>query len=235
MRAVLRNSKAILGFRDDLRSLYYNYFSGQKSAIDRYLASAKTPSLHIGANRNHISGWLETDIEPMDSETVYLDATKTFPLASGTIAYIYSEHMIEHVPFAAGLNMLKECRRVLRPEGVLRVATPDLAFILNLYSNPGNDGRSYMRWMAQTFMAGVARADVKAVSIINNAFRSWGHKFLYDADTLESSLREAGFSKIVRVKYNDSVHEKLRGIERHGINVGNVEMAALETMIYEAS
>jgi predicted SAM-dependent methyltransferase len=235
MKAILKKSKAVLGLRDDLRFLRYNYLSGRKSTIARYLASAKVPSLHLGANRSHIPGWLETDIEPLDSETIYLDATKAFPFASATFVYIYSEHMIEHLPFSAGLDMLKECRRVLKADGVLRVATPDLAFILNLFPNPGNDGRSYMRWMAKTFMADTASAEITPISIINNAFRSWGHQFLYDAHTLESSLREAGFAKVTRLKYNDSTHKHLRNIERHGINIGNVEMAILETMIYEAS
>lgn len=235
MRAILKRSRAVLGLKEDLQSLRRKYLSGQKSAIDRYIASARTPSLHIGAYRSHIPGWLDTDVAPADAETIYLDATKPFPIASCTFKYIYSEHMIEHVPLAAGLRMLRECRRVLRADGVLRLATPDLAFLLSLYFNPGVDGRSYMTWIADTCMTGKERNEVTAADVINIAFNSWGHQFLYDFVTLESSLRKAGFTKISRVKYNESSHESLRGIEQHGRALGNIDIAILETMICEAS
>lgn len=235
IRASLKKSKAVMGLRDDVKTLRRKYLTNQKAAIDNYLAGAKIPSLHIGAYRSHIPGWLETDIEPVDPGTVYLDATQPFPVASETFAYIYTEHMIEHVPFADGLSMLKECRRVLKADGVLRVATPNLAFILSLYSNPDADRRSYINWVAKTCMLGGSDAKVTTASVINIAFHSWGHQFLYDSETLESALRRAGFRKIDRLKYNESTHENLRGIEKHGIALGNVEMAVLETMIFEAS
>jgi len=42
-----------------------------------------------------------------------------------------------------------------------------------------------------------------------------GHKYLYDYETLEQSLRLAGFSQIERCKYGESRHEILRGIDKH--------------------
>lgn len=163
----------------------------------------------------------------------YLDATKPFPAPAQSFMFIYAEHMIEHIPYAAGLAMLKECRRVLKQNGVLRVATPDLAVILNLYNNSGVAEQDYMNWISSRFL-GKPHAE-GSTFIINNAFRSWGHQFLYDRAVLESLLRAAGFESVSWVEYNQSSHDMLRNIEQHGKNVGSDKMAIYESMICEAS
>jgi predicted SAM-dependent methyltransferase len=129
--------------------------------------------------------------------------------------------------------MLLECYRVLKPGGIIRIATPDLAILLSLYDPAGIPGREqYIKWVTDSFLSGI---DVyKPQFVINNAFHSWGHQFLYDGETLELALRRAGFEDITRCKYGESPHKHLRGIESHGINVGSVEWAIYETMVYEA-
>jgi predicted SAM-dependent methyltransferase len=62
--------------------------------------------------------------------TVFLDATTPFPFDCGTFDYIYCEHMIEHISWQKGQTMLRECHRVLKPRGVMRIATPaDILFV----------------------------------------------------------------------------------------------------------
>jgi hypothetical protein len=55
-----------------------------------------------------------------------------------------------------------------------------------------------------------------AVFVINNAFRNWGHQFLYDRTLLKSMLEEVGFSDITFVAPGESEDKHLRGIETHG-------------------
>lgn len=50
---------------------------------------------------------------------------------------------------------------------------------------------------------------------INNGFHMEGHKFLYDYETLEQSLRLAGFSSIEKCGFGASRHDSLRGIDKH--------------------
>jgi SAM-dependent methyltransferase len=56
-----------------------------------------------------------------------LDASKTFEIPSESFDFVYSEHMIEHVSFEDGRNMLEECNRILRPFGVIRIVTPSIS------------------------------------------------------------------------------------------------------------
>ena len=75
--------------------------------------------LHIGAGTLTLEGWLNTDVHPAGASN-YLDATKRFPIADGTFDYVFSEHMIEHVPYCSGMTMLAECFRIARPGGKIR-------------------------------------------------------------------------------------------------------------------
>jgi SAM-dependent methyltransferase len=53
------------------------------------------------------------------------DLTRGVPFADGAADAVYSSHMLEHVYLNQARTLLAECRRVLRPGGVLRLALPD--------------------------------------------------------------------------------------------------------------
>jgi predicted SAM-dependent methyltransferase len=229
-RDTLKKSQAIRGMVNDFRRVYYSSFARHESAIEEYFSTCESPRLHLGAGSDCMEGWLNTDIVPANARVAFLDMTKPFPFEDETFDFIYSEHCIEHVPHKDGALMLEECRRVLKPGGVLRIATPDLTFLMGLIGTSDQSSRDYVEWIAN--LTGV---EPTAISVLNNAFRAWGHQFLYDARTLENSLKGAGFRHVSRERYNASQHEALRNVEKHGVNVGNEAMVILETMVFEAT
>jgi predicted SAM-dependent methyltransferase len=236
-REMLKQSDAVVGIVKDTRRMlgaWRHSLRGPNGRLIRhYLQTHEVRKLQIGAGPTALEGWLSTDINPRSDATAYLDATKPFPFEDGTFDYIYSEHMIEHIPWRDGLFMLRECRRVLKPGGVLRVATPDLKVLLDLYSGPRKPvEEKYIHWITDTFLD-----DVKVYKpsfVINNAFHNWGHQFLYDAELMAMALREAGFVDIRQWPTGESDESELRGIESHGKNIADDDMAAFETMVFEA-
>lgn len=238
IREALKRSAAIVGAVHDARRLVgavvHNDTIGRDGRIiRRYLRSNTVRKLQIGAGPTQLPGWLCTDIDPRSDEAVYLDATRRFPFEDGTFDYVYSEHMIEHITWLQGLSMLKECRRVMRPGGTLRVATPDLNVLLDLYAHPDAPrNAAYIRWITDRFLEGVTV--YQPTFVLNNAFENWGHQFLYDEPTIRMALREAGFADVRRCESEQSEDPHLRGIESHGRNVGDKDMAAFETMVFEA-
>ena len=68
------------------------------------------------------------------------NARSRLPFANASVLLIYSEHMLEHMSPAAGVNLLSECWRVLAPGGLLRVVTPDLSKYARALVNGDADG-----------------------------------------------------------------------------------------------
>lgn len=179
--------------------------------FNAYLASHPSPKLHLGSSNHLLSGWMNTDLEPGEG-SAFLDATKPFPLPSESFDCVHAEHMIEHIPFADGVGMLRECHRILRPGGVVRIVTPNLPRIIGLYGATTTDAqKQYLDWLAATFTP--EAPEPKAVFVINTFFQSWGHRFLYDEDTLRGAFRQAGFEDLRVCSLGQSDHSDLRGLE----------------------
>ncbi|MDH5378012.1 MAG: methyltransferase domain-containing protein [Gammaproteobacteria bacterium] len=235
VKQLLKQSDTVVGFARDFRKV--SILLTKKLARDRlirnYLNSNSVRKLQIGAGPTTLPGWLSTDISPSNDNSIFLDATKTFPFENESFDYVFSEHMIEHVPWDSGLFMLKECKRVLKPGGRIRIATPDLKVLIGLYIEEGGAlAEKYVEWITRNYLDNVT--EIKASFVINNAFRNWGHQFLYDHELLELALNSAGFINIQKMSPGISNDANFQGIEFHGNNVNESEMASFETMVLEA-
>jgi predicted SAM-dependent methyltransferase len=189
--------------------------------------------LHLGAGENVLDGWLNTDIDPAAPEIAFLDTSRSFPLGDQTVDYVLSEHHLEHLSYRDAVHTLRECRRVLRPGGRIRIATPDLGVLLGLYGAPGGaDQQRYIRFMTDRFMPHADR--YSAVFVINNAFASWGHQFLYDRSTLRELLVGTGYVDVAFFEPGTSADPHLCGVERHGAYIGDDAINRFETMVAEA-
>ena len=163
-------------------------------------AASESPvvRLHIGCGQQSLPGWINIDNQGLPGVDQVLDVRRGLPFSG--VATIYAEHFLEHLALDDGLAFLAECRRVLLPDGVLRLSTPNLDWVmLTHYLGPGASPDD-------------AREDCFR---INRAFHGWGHQFLYNATTLESVLAAAGFARADRCSYGRSERPELAGLERH--------------------
>lgn len=233
IRNYLRRYNFILGLEKDVRKIKTGFIKKQtKGIIQNYLSSHEIKKLQLGSGPNRLEGWLETDVK-YKQDCAYLDITEKFPFEDDTLDYIFAEHLIEHVSWENGLFMLRECRRILKPGGIIRLATPDLEVFLKLYFKDNEMGNQYIKWITDRDLKGVNV--YKASYVINNLFRNYGHQFLYDEDLLKLALAQAGFKDSQRVLFGESQNENLQGIESHGRDIRIEEMAVFETMIFEAN
>ncbi len=160
--------------------------------------AGRVTRLHIGAGQESIPGWINIDTKRLPGVDRVLDVRKGLPFSD--VASIYAEHFLEHLTLDEGLAFLTECRRVLAPEGVLRLSTPNLDWVmLTHYRGPG-----------------AAEKDAQADCFrLNRAFHAWGHRFLYNRATLAAAVRTAGFAATVFRTYGESDRPGLSGLERH--------------------
>ena len=220
-RAGLLDIKKIYGFmtrRRKIRSYLYN--------------NNQLKKLQLGTSNSPIIGWLNTDVLPTNRRVAYLDATRRFPFNDDIFDYVYSEHMIEHLEHQSAVFMLRECLRVLKPGGKIRISTPDLKVYTGLQSKEKTASQNfYVDWVTERFMPDVDYC--KEVFLINNAFRAWGHQFLYDRETLKVTMTRIGFEDIKYYQPGVSDDENLRGIESHGNMIECEEINQFEAFAIE--
>lgn len=204
--------------------------AGWDRRLETYLAGADRPRLHVGCGGHILRGWLNVDRDPGPG-AVYLDVTSSFPLPSASFECVFSEHLIEHIDWEQGLSMLEECHRVLRPGGRIRVGTPDLRRVFELFQTDQDErSRRYMEQYAEAFLPPGRRGPA---FVANQAFRGWGHKFLHDEDSLETALRSAGFVDVRRLAWGETDDERFRGVEAAGDDFTR-DCRSYETLCLEA-
>lgn len=179
------------------------------ASADSREAKNRTPArdqgklkLNIGSGIAHRVGadWVHVDL--LYGADVRADIRKGFPYADDSVDLIYSEHFIEHLSADEARRFFAECRRVLKPGGVARTATIDLAYILERY---------VADWTDQTWLRDF-RFET-AGHMVNAVFYLWKHKFVYDEETLRKSLEQGGFEKIERCGLGRSRLSELCGLE----------------------
>jgi predicted SAM-dependent methyltransferase len=204
----------------------------RQAAIDDYFRSTSVRKVQIGSGSNVLEGWLNTDLGARPG-VIYVNAIKPLPLSSGSVDYVFTEHMFEHITYFEGQRFLREVHRVLHPGGIVRIATPDLAFLVRLYADPEKDlHQRYRQFVAETFLS-EPRVPLRG-AVVNNFFYTWGHRFIYDFETLDHALRQAGFTGTRRCQPKESEASQLRNLESHANAIGE-EFNELETIVVEAT
>ena len=196
----------------------------------------------IGCGKNVLRGWLNTDLYPQKSELasgVYLDAGIRFPFRDDTFNYIYSEHIFEHLTFTESCNMLKECYRVLKPKGTMRLALPHFEFLLELYQDPeARISREYIKSTIRDQLPEVHKvlgeSEYANVYVINNFYRDWGHEVIHSTESLKQLIERFEFKNVEQKEVGKSDISFLSNLEAHARKDFDRSFYDLETLVLEA-
>jgi len=145
--------------------------------------------IHVGCGYEKFEGWENYDRE--------VDISKPLPFENETVDYMFSNHMLEHVTQHQGFRFLKDCFRVLKPGGVLRVGVPDIKRILDMCSVP------------QVFTDyAIERGGSPGIAVENVIFK-FEHQSAYTRDLLDAMLRCIGFITMDAQRWDQSPFEEL--------------------------
>ena len=173
-------------------------------------------------------GWTGLDNDPAavkhalaaGHQVVRGDVRLLLPWADGSAEYVHHEHLIEHLSRNEAVRLMAECFRVLRPGGVLRVATPSLEEHCRLYLAGQWQLDGIDRYNAD--LADPQPDDgppgtfkiTGGCEVLNSLFYWWGHRWIYDAQYLSRRFRQAGFESILQCARGAARHLALCGMER---------------------
>ena len=89
--------------------------------------------LNLGCGKRYLTDWTNIDFYSDDASVIAHDLSKGLPFEENSFDFVYNSHLLEHFTKYEAENFLKECRRVLKHNGVLRVVVPDLELMATRY------------------------------------------------------------------------------------------------------
>jgi len=102
-------------------------------------APAAVRRLNWGCGTQPEAGWINSDRKEGPGIDISCDIREGLPLADASIDYAVSIHALPEVPYADLLPVLRELRRVLKPDGVLRLGLPNLEHAVDAYRRGERD------------------------------------------------------------------------------------------------
>jgi SAM-dependent methyltransferase len=154
----------------------------------------ETRRLNWGCGPTPAAGWINADLLCAPGIELSGDIRNGLALPDASIDYAVSIHALQDLPYPDIVPALRELRRVLKPDGVLRVAVPDLE-------------RSIQAW---------CRGDAAYFYIPDADARSVGSKLIVQAiwygstrtpftwDFLDEVADASGFRRFTRCKFHQT-------------------------------
>jgi len=136
-----------------------------------------------------------------------LDVLGGLPFEDESIDVILASHFLEHLNREEGERFLKECFRVLKPKGVIRLSVPDSKLLVQKYLKG-----EIMEYKHVNIGVEDARDESEALFHLLLA----GHQTIYDEESLKRLLKKAGFIKVKRMPFNKS---RSKTIEKQTIDM----------------
>lgn len=159
--------------------------------------------LEIGSGNRPLPGYEHLDIDPSCPKVDYVSSMDIVPVEDNVFDEIVSVHSIEHISWRKGIVALKEWHRVLKPNGRLYLATPNLRWLAKAYLENSSEGwyadfntlqpaekehlkigKSYMHTLWANF------------KIFSSTAGGDNHFACYDVTLMTAILKEVGYTKI---------------------------------------
>jgi predicted SAM-dependent methyltransferase len=158
--------------------------------------------LNLGCGKKFIPGFVHVDLDDLP-HIDYRSDVKSLPFfQDNTAELIYSSHTLEYFDRKEVIDVLAEWYRVLKPNGILRIAVPDFGAIVKVYlkyddlDHQGILGPLYGRWPYKT-------QNEKD----GDGTHTFYHKTTYDFNSLKIVLENIGFANIKRYNWQNTIHK----------------------------
>ena len=161
--------------------------------------------LNLGCgNRNFGTDWTHID----GAEYPHVDSHNVISLdyRDKSVDLIYASHLIEYFDRVEIVQILKEWKRVLRIDGMLRIAVPDFYQMAKLYLVDSYDLEKFLGPLYGKMQMEKKTIDSDYVSKIES--QTIYHKTVYDFDNLKELLEEVGFRNVNKYDWRETEHSE---------------------------
>ncbi len=162
-------------------------------------------NINLGSGHWKFPGWVNVDLDLESQPDVCVDLSGGLPFRDACADFMHTEDFIDQLQLEHAASFLRECHRILKPGGVIRVLTPDVKQLTHLYLHEPEALKALWR-----DHVGVPLKYGSAAEILNVGMRFAGHTFLYDLETFTRLANDCGF-RAQQVAFQQSEFAELRG------------------------
>jgi SAM-dependent methyltransferase len=172
-----------------------------------------------------LSAQRQERLNRIDPAIIRWDLRKGIPFEQNSFNVVYHSHFLEHIDPQHAPGLLKECYRVLKPGGILRVVVPDLELLAREYllaveavdADRPAATKLHHQAIANLFDQMVrreatgAREQTASVRWIERKIRGGSadtgelHRWMYDRHSLGQLLTQTGFRTLQRQSASTSM------------------------------
>jgi predicted SAM-dependent methyltransferase len=162
--------------------------------------------VEIGAFNKRDNGWITLDNN--NNCDISWDLRNGIPFPDQSLSAIYSSHLFEHLTFNEGQQLLKECKRVLKPGGSFLICVPNSALYIDAFLK-NDDAILKAGPVYEPAWNNTAKLD-----FINYvAYMDGHHKYMFDPENLLKVIEKAGFKNARRRNFNPEIDLQVRNFE----------------------
>jgi predicted SAM-dependent methyltransferase len=156
--------------------------------------------LNIGCGRNPRENFINLDYLWHPEVDVCWDISTGLPFPISSMQGIFSEHCLEHFSLMDATRILMECKRILKPGGIIRIVVPDAEKYLKTYCRQTDgDPTARFPYQEQEHFHGMCSPILNVNRVFYQDRDSLsGHRFMYDFHVLGELLRHCGFTSVSR-------------------------------------
>jgi predicted SAM-dependent methyltransferase len=182
-------------------------------------------NIQFGSGSNILEGWL--NLQESNG-----DITKPLPFKNDSVDHVFTEHCVEHTTPLQGFRFFKECHRILKPNGVLRVIVPD---VKNIWDKCDDNYLGFIDESMDQWWQHAGQSPPRHPCTPQTAFETilvcHGHQAAYTPDLLLTFLKASGFRASIG-HYGTSQHPELNEVDGHWKMMGR-ERCVMESVVAE--
>lgn len=122
---------------------------------------------------------------------IYYGTCERLPIKDETVDVLYTSHMFEHLSVRTREKFFSEIRRVMKPEGIVRVVIPDTKVRVDNYLDSGDCDA----FIESLFLS---LKDYTKNDLLIKGFR--GHYWMWDEKSISKLFESAGFYNVTILK-----------------------------------
>ncbi len=196
--------------------IWLNLGSGPH-AVDGWTNLDRSPAMRV--SRQPVLRWValrsglvdEAHLPAWSREVRSCDLRRPLAFGDGTVDAVYSSHLLEHLYLREAERLLGECHRVLRPDGVLRLALPDFIGIAGQVVGEPDDAEVARRANHDLHAHPADRPH--GLGRLRHALSGAYHRWQPTAAFVTELMRAAGFTEVTERSFQQGELPDLAHVE----------------------